>query len=716
MSTKKKFSFEYDLPEGTDVEESAGKLEGVGGGFVSAGLPSAKQAGVGLVALKRSQMGVLLCGGAIGKDGRMCVAKVSTCSTASHLKNKCWEQAFGAITDSDSSMLFIRSSAKESDQIVHMEPSLPEEVADERYLKATRTVSSWSSLFKSLKGLPDISKEVHAELLERSSKPLPAMGLMTPRKPKKKVRLATEDDVKVEDDGMVTLKSIDDELGPTDETAMAIMRTGWPSLIENQSILRDELFDQKEDLVRVVEGSEMNEDKIARLEQEVGERMESGTRSLFEEARLAKLDAKVMLDKLTKIETEMDSSLAAVASDTHDSVVEEIGGALQGSLSPVFKFLKAHSSSKLTPGNLLENRLAKMQGQIDELVQAGGSSRRQGLNFLEEKTDMMDLEDEATPRLDQMAEAVTRLEASVKGVKEQLVSEMVVLDGIVFTSREFVESWLVKNDCVNGEFVYFTDPVGLLHLVGETQYTAAETVSWERNLQTTGYSSRDESKLVHSFEVELPELFGKVPASGITRCDRSLPALQTYEDWESKCCTRGGKFILRKNLESAERYHATILRVFKGEAQTVASHMLSKSIDFLNVLSHWMSALFLHDRAKSGTSDKECWALIAHSVRKIFSVFAAARTPGHGPYRSGKEKATSILWGTLQAHRVMQEMLEHGLSGYAPLSHILNLHLQDNTVPKSVFEVLQATVEKQNTRITTLSNSLDKALSKFAKM
>jgi hypothetical protein len=76
-------------------------------------------------------------------------------------------------------------------------------------------------------------------------------------------------------------------------------------------------------------------------------------------------------------------------------------------------------------------------------------------------------------------------------------------------------------------------------------------------------------------------------------------------------------------------------------------------------------------------------------------------------------KASSILWGTLQAHRVMREMLLDGFSGFPKLSHVLNLHLQDNTVPRSKFEALEEKVAKHDAKIKALQTSMDEALTKL---
>jgi hypothetical protein len=47
-----------------------------------------------------------------------------------------------------------------------------------------------------------------------------------------------------------------------------------------------------------------------------------------------------------------------------------------------------------------------------------------------------------------------------------------------------------------------------------------------------------------------------------------------------------------------------------------------------------------------------------------------------------------IFWGTLQSLGVMRKFREANFSAHPALSHILNLHLQDNAVTKSELAVV----------------------------
>jgi len=78
-----------------------------------------------------------------------------------------------------------------------------------------------------------------------------------------------------------------------------------------------------------------------------------------------------------------------------------------------------------------------------------------------------------------------------------------------------------------------------------------------------------------------------------------------------------------------------------------------------------------------------------------------------------------VLWGSLQAHIRMQQFTSQGLSANSKLSHVLNLHLQDNAVMQPEFTKLKekvTEVEKLTTGIQKVANQAksvaDKAVSK----
>jgi hypothetical protein len=169
--------------------------------------------------------------------------------------------------------------------------------------------------------------------------------------------------------------------------------------------------------------------------------------------------------------------------------------------------------------------------------------------------------------------------------------------------------------------------------------------------------------VVHWFSRDLPAMFGKESSSGITRDDRSLPSIPTVKEWDSGGGSRGVKHNFTNNLRKADALREKIGLHLVGEAKDVARQMLDNSVRFVQELSVWISRHYQEVLNRSLTSDAKCWSLISHCIRTVFTVLGTARSAGSGQHPKGP-KATAILCGTLQAHRVMRDMLSDGFAAY----------------------------------------------------
>lgn len=88
---------------------------------------------------------------------------------------------------------------------------------------------------------------------------------------------------------------------------------------------------------------------------------------------------------------------------------------------------------------------------------------------------------------------------------------------------------MAPEGCGSGNFVKFVDAISLLHLIQVSIYNAAENMIFEGKLKATDHGKRDETVMIHSFEVELSVMSRRESASGITRDNRSLPSFPTYK-------------------------------------------------------------------------------------------------------------------------------------------------------------------------------------------
>jgi hypothetical protein len=69
---------------------------------------------------------------------------------------------------------------------------------------------------------------------------------------------------------------------------------------------------------------------------------------------------------------------------------------------------------------------------------------------------------------------------------------------------------------------------------------------------------------------------------------------------------------------------------------------------------------------------------------------------------------TNIFWGTLQALGVMRDLRAANFSAHPALSHILNLHLQDNAVTKSEMSAMEKRLKTTIDDLKALKGSIDR--------
>eukprot|EP00978_Attheya_sp_CCMP212_P008743 scaffold20529_cov53-Attheya_sp.AAC.4 len=139
----------------------------------------------------------------------------------------------------------------------------------------------------------------------------------------------------------------------------------------------------------------------------------------------------------------------------------------------------------------------------------------------------------------------------------------------------------------------------------------------------------------------------------------------------------------------------------------VAETMLTDSQAFLTELCNWVSRHHFELLTRTESDEGTVWKLVAYDVRVIFQLLFEARGPGRN---TGEPQ--HFFWGTLRAHKVMQELRAHKLSGHPQLGHALNQHLQDNAVMKSSFNALFKQVESLKKEVSAAMKTAEKAVSK----
>jgi hypothetical protein len=290
-------------------------------------------------------------------------------------------------------------------------------------------------------------------------------------------------------------------------------------------------------------------------------------------------------------------------------------------------------------------------------------------------------------------ERINYLEAQLKELQDEMASSSVKVGVVTFVSRTQTKAWMDRNGVPARSSLFFLDAMSMLALMHSGSESAKAAAEFASVTKKVGYSSPDEALVVTSFSLELPEAFGSLPNSGVARDSRILPALPTFKEWDGGDGYNGLKVTLSDKLtEFIPQMGSYYRMVLSGEALTVANEMLATSKNFIYELSTWMNLKYQDTLARTMASEKEAWSLIAHCVRVVFKLLRDARSSGSRWTPEAGDGDVQLVWAQLQCHRVMHELRAAGFSAHPALSHVLNLHLQDNVASRSKFEALEKRV------------------------
>ena len=106
------------------------------------------------------------------------------------------------------------------------------------------------------------------------------------------------------------------------------------------------------------------------------------------------------------------------------------------------------------------------------------------------------------------------------------------------------------------------------------------------------------------------------------------------------------------------------------ECQDLARELLATSISFLELLSTFISEIFMHLH-KSGFTAKVSLELVSNLVHRIFAkdcYSVRGRVAEHLDATNKKAMAVGVLWPTLATHRVLKEDISHGIENHPSIA------------------------------------------------
>ena len=194
------------------------------------------------------------------------------------------------------------------------------------------------------------------------------------------------------------------------------------------------------------------------------------------------------------------------------------------------------------------------------------------------------------------------------------------------------------------------------------------------------------------------------------RDSRILPGIKSAEDWDSGDGYTGVRYryeyVVR---EASSIMNAAIIKTpGLGLGQAVSQSMVLASTRFLTKLGEWITKE-QRDLEGRGGGRENVWRLISHCIRTIWRELHKSRVAGRSP--NTQNHPGWIIWAMLRAHKRMNEFVENGFSADPKLSHILNLHLQNNAVMKTSFLDLQKKIKDLEAAAAGAKKTADQAKS-----
>jgi hypothetical protein len=682
----------------------SGELLSAGGGI---GLLGAHEERVGIVVLCGSALGSSFCGSYIGSQKkRMCVRK--DCATASHVKPTSKATDIFEEYDSGEPLTFIAYKTDTDSVYVHpvkraadFGPGLT------RFLTMTRSVPAWTSLFSlSAEAQPQTEADAE-EIVQRVERKLP-MGL-TPKK--KKARFDVDSPGNKEDE-FVMVKVPD--IAPGADLATTL-QASYPILQSNQIQLGEVIERIKSSSAQmakeVSDDLESSEVRLDRLSRVVGEwPPEFATSNLCE----------VSTTLIQEVEASVARLVALEAKPTHDKknfeaeIVRRVQEWITLELNPLYVLYTKLSTAIDKPADKFDvvlTRLLALEAKASTALPTvhKGQSASGFASMYPKATDSDDESKGSNMETDEVdfPSEIQELKDQLQAVREELMDDRVEISTIAFVSEVQSHAWMYANCVPSNTFYRLYDAVSLLTILTHSGASINDELTLDKNARSGSFMNKEAATFAASFALELPEIFGKETSSNQHRDDRELPAIPTHKEWDGGTGHSGAKNVIVKSLnKNVKNIRRHMNRYFSGDAKIVADTMLTDSQAFLSELCNWVSRHHYELLTRTASDEGTVWKLVAHDIRVIFQLLFEARGPGRN---TGEPQ--HFFWGTLRAHKVMQELRAHNFSGHPDLGHALNQHLQDNAVMKSSFYTLVKEVETLKRDVAEAKKTADKALS-----
>jgi hypothetical protein len=239
-----------------------------------------------------------------------------------------------------------------------------------------------------------------------------------------------------------------------------------------------------------------------------------------------------------------------------------------------------------------------------------------------------------------------------------------------------------------------------------------------------GSGGIDAAVIQQSFKVAWPALLHKAGAAG-----QPLNRLKTIKEWEDRGKRQGVVVDVDNRMETIlDAANDAAALEFRNHPQVrdLVSVLNSGVRDFWTRLRSFVNAFHLELLEGSKASSQESWDLIREMIAAVFEEIHKARniarsvSTGRAPRNLTEQvnQAALIIWGTVQAHRVMAEVQQADFKRHQCVVPSLTLFLFNHRAPTQMVVDLQvklAMAEKERNGLKGLVDKIDVKVAKIYK-
>jgi hypothetical protein len=288
--------------------------------------------------------------------------------------------------------------------------------------------------------------------------------------------------------------------------------------------------------------------------------------------------------------------------------------------------------------------------------------------------------------------SAARAEAEIAALKIQMniLSSRIPLDatmslgGHIFKSKGDVQLFVEKKMSTN-LFHLCHDPITLLESLTGLHVEKKDVLNEMYQADRVGMNDA-EARHCASFRLVLPTVFGYVKEGTSTR--HNLPAVRTFKDWNPRDGTSGVKTYVATGLDDLKLQVRTDIEDSfppdESEAKSLARDMHDGSQTFLSELMAFSGDFFDELMHSSDTAEEEAWELLSALIKKIFEELRKVRASAANAARDKNPitRCATYLWASIQAHRVMKEMLDARFRNHVSIAPVIILHVFKTRITK----------------------------------